>query len=264
MGWRAKEKIWKLRAVLWIISSHNHYNFLKRILGCHTSILPVISPAHWQALITSHVPSAGWGRRAHGCEDKRELRVQSCFQDFPDGPVVKTHLPMQGVQIWSMVQELGSHRPQGEAKNKNKIYILKGCFPFFFESWNGAISQLQNDHLIHGFLYFFPVGKTLPFSSQKEQNPQDPVHTEATVVGKEGGISGLAPHTVEVHGVWETRQRTQAACGARGTEWWGRGSAEQTGPGRSWEIWMAGRQRQRPSEGYFTLNPLVLAVSIEF
>ena len=100
---------------------------------------------------------------------------------------------MQGVQIWSMVQELGSHRPQGEAKNKNKIYILKGCFPFFLESWNGAISQLQNGHLIHGFLYFFPVGKTLPFSSQKEQNPQDPVHTEATVVGKEGGISGLAP-----------------------------------------------------------------------
>ena len=52
---------------------------------------------------------------------------------------------------------------------------------------------------------------------------QDPVRTEAIVVGKEGGIPGLAPHAVEVHRVWvvgevETRQRTEAACRAKGTE----------------------------------------------
>ena len=44
--------------------------------------------------------------------------------DFPDGPVVKTVLLMQGVRVWPLVWELRSHMPWCVAKKK-KIFFLK-------------------------------------------------------------------------------------------------------------------------------------------
>ena len=35
------------------------------------------------------------------------------FRDFPGGPVVKTLLPLQGVQARPLAWELGSHMPCG-------------------------------------------------------------------------------------------------------------------------------------------------------
>ena len=38
--------------------------------------------------------------------------------DLPGGPVVKISLPVQGVQVRSLVEELRSHMPQGQ-RNQN-------------------------------------------------------------------------------------------------------------------------------------------------
>ena len=38
-------------------------------------------------------------------------------KDFPDGPVVRTSLPLQGAWVQSLVRELRSHRPLDVAKN---------------------------------------------------------------------------------------------------------------------------------------------------
>ena len=53
-----------------------------------------------------------------------KITLDIMFRDFPGGPVVKT-LPsnagMQGVRVWSLVRELGSHMLCGAAKKeKNK------------------------------------------------------------------------------------------------------------------------------------------------
>ena len=40
--------------------------------------------------------------------------------DFPVSPAIKTLLPMQGAWVWSLVRELRSHMPQGEAKRLKK------------------------------------------------------------------------------------------------------------------------------------------------
>ena len=42
------------------------------------------------------------------------------LEDFPGGPVVKTMLPMQGVQFRSLVGELRSHLLYGAAKKEKK------------------------------------------------------------------------------------------------------------------------------------------------
>ena len=42
------------------------------------------------------------------------------LEDFPGGPVVKTMLPMQGVQFRSLVGELRSHLLYGAAKKDKK------------------------------------------------------------------------------------------------------------------------------------------------
>jgi len=39
-------------------------------------------------------------------------------RDFPDSPMVKTLLSMQGVQVPSLVEELRSHRPYGDTEKK--------------------------------------------------------------------------------------------------------------------------------------------------
>lgn len=64
----------------------------------------------------------------------------------------------------------------------------------------------------------FRLGRKPSFLPQKVQDPQDPVHTEAAVAGKEGGIPGLAPHAVEVHGVWKPGRGLRLRV-ERGTEW---------------------------------------------
>lgn len=56
---------------------------------------------------------------------------------------------------------------------------------------NGAISQLQNGHLIHGFLYFFPVGK--PFLSPlRKCRIHRTQFTLKPLLQEKGGIPGLA------------------------------------------------------------------------
>ena len=40
--------------------------------------------------------------------------------DFPDGPVVKAALPMQGAWVWPLIRELRSHMLHAMAKKKKK------------------------------------------------------------------------------------------------------------------------------------------------
>ena len=47
------------------------------------------------------------------------------MREFPGGPVVKKPLlPMQGVQVQSLVRELRSHVPWGVAKKQKKQMTL--------------------------------------------------------------------------------------------------------------------------------------------
>ena len=52
---------------------------------------------------------------------EEKLRYLLCiknanWEDFPDGPAIKTVLPLQGVRARSLVGELRSHMPRGAAK----------------------------------------------------------------------------------------------------------------------------------------------------
>ena len=53
--------------------------------------------------------------------------------DFPDGPVVKTLLPLQGAWVQSLDRELRSHKPHGMAKKKKREEkeILCAVYIFF-------------------------------------------------------------------------------------------------------------------------------------
>ena len=42
------------------------------------------------------------------------------MEGLPDGPVVKTLLPLQGARVQSLVRELRSHMPSSVAKKKKK------------------------------------------------------------------------------------------------------------------------------------------------
>ena len=51
------------------------------------------------------------------CNSLSTVRIDKS-QDFPGGPVVKTELPLQGAQVWSMAGELRYQMPCGTAKKK--------------------------------------------------------------------------------------------------------------------------------------------------
>ena len=53
--------------------------------------------------------------------------------DFPDGPVVKTLLPLQGARVQSLDRELRSHKPHGMAKKK-KGKKKKFCVQYIYFS----------------------------------------------------------------------------------------------------------------------------------
>ena len=42
------------------------------------------------------------------------------MEGLPDGPVVKTLLPLQGARVQSLVRDLRSHMPSSVAKKKKK------------------------------------------------------------------------------------------------------------------------------------------------
>ena len=47
------------------------------------------------------------------------------YKDFPGGPVVKIRLPMQEVQVQSLVRELRPHMPRGQKhKTQNRSDIV--------------------------------------------------------------------------------------------------------------------------------------------
>ena len=52
--------------------------------------------------------------------------------DFPDGPVVKTLLPLQGARVQSLDRELRSHKPHGTAKKKKGRKRNFVCSIYFF------------------------------------------------------------------------------------------------------------------------------------
>jgi len=45
------------------------------------------------------------------------------MEGLPDGPVVKTLLPLQGARVQSLVRELRSHMPSSVAKKKKKDHM---------------------------------------------------------------------------------------------------------------------------------------------
>ena len=49
-------------------------------------------------------------------------------RDFPGSPVVKTGLPMQGVRVQSLMEDLRSRMPRGVAQNKTNGCILISQF----------------------------------------------------------------------------------------------------------------------------------------
>ena len=68
------------------------------------------SSNHWQKITTN-------------LEVNTKHKYPSKFKgnrDFPGGPVAKTALPMQGVQVQSLVVELRSHMPRGTARKNKK------------------------------------------------------------------------------------------------------------------------------------------------
>ena len=72
------------------------------------------------------------------------IEVQSCYslsskiRGFLRGPVVKTALPLQGVWIQSLVEELRSHRPCGQKKKKVKCPAQTAAFAAWIHFSNMA------------------------------------------------------------------------------------------------------------------------------
>ena len=66
--------------------------------------------------------------------------------DFPGRPVVKTALPMQRIQVQSLVGELRSYRPFSVAKNKTKHQnlVLLPIKRFFFNCSEPQLPHLQD------------------------------------------------------------------------------------------------------------------------
>ena len=56
-----------------------------------------------------------------------EWPFKNTSQDFPGGPVVRTALPVQGVQVWSLVRELRFRMPWGVAKRKKSNSQVRSC-----------------------------------------------------------------------------------------------------------------------------------------
>ena len=78
-----------------------------------------------------------------------------CFKerkagDFPGGPVVKTVLPMQEVQVWSLVKELRSMWYSQRHKGiKAKIWTQKVYNVSSKTFWGGAVMEIQILWAIH-------------------------------------------------------------------------------------------------------------------
>lgn len=130
-------------------------------------------------------------------------------------------------------------RKEGWVQVKTEELIVSNCFSFFLESWNVAMSRLQNVLLIHHFLCFFShcyhfslLGK--PFSFQKMQILQDPVLKEAYWFSKRQKSEIGVVHVGLTHS-WEMRLDLGSgwcldggSCGKQaeviGLVWWAGGT----------------------------------------
>ena len=80
-----------------------------------------------------------------------------CFKeikagDFPGGPVVKTVLPVQEVQVWSLGKELRSHMPRDAAKKikEEKLkYAHRKYITYHLRHFGGAVMEIQILWAIH-------------------------------------------------------------------------------------------------------------------
>ena len=83
--------------------------------------------------------------------------------DFPDGPVVKSVLLMQGARVWSLIWELRSYMPWYVAKKfKKKIFFLKEMSCQLYLKMKNILRCLNVYKYHDGVAFMTPVLRRAP------------------------------------------------------------------------------------------------------